>query len=144
MRLWSLHPKYLDSKGLVALWQEALLAQEVLKNKTTGYKKHSQLIRFQKTRSPQAAIANYLWHVYKESERRNYKFDVSLIGKERASKKIAVTDKQLKYELRHLKKKLQLRNPAALKTLKDIKIVKPNSLFYIIRGPIEEWEKVKK
>lgn len=27
MRLWSLHPRYLDSKGLVALWCEALLAK---------------------------------------------------------------------------------------------------------------------
>ena len=29
MRLWSLHPRYLDAKGLVALWREALLAQAV-------------------------------------------------------------------------------------------------------------------
>ena len=30
MRLWSLHPKYLDTKGLIALWRESLLAQSVL------------------------------------------------------------------------------------------------------------------
>ncbi|MBI1906354.1 MAG: DNA lyase [Rhodocyclales bacterium] len=29
MRLWSLHPRYLDPQGLVALWREALLAQAV-------------------------------------------------------------------------------------------------------------------
>lgn len=33
MRLWTLHPKYLDTKGLVALWREALLAQKVLQGK---------------------------------------------------------------------------------------------------------------
>ena len=27
MRIWSVHPQYLDAKGLVALWREALLAQ---------------------------------------------------------------------------------------------------------------------
>ncbi|HKZ12022.1 MAG TPA: pyrimidine dimer DNA glycosylase/endonuclease V [Rhodanobacteraceae bacterium] len=27
MRLWSLHPRYLDSKGLTAAWREALLAR---------------------------------------------------------------------------------------------------------------------
>lgn len=27
MRLWTLHPKYLDAKGLVALWREALLGR---------------------------------------------------------------------------------------------------------------------
>ncbi len=36
MRLWSLHPRYLDAKGLVALWREALLAQAVLKGQTKG------------------------------------------------------------------------------------------------------------
>jgi len=25
MRLWTLHPKYLDARGLVALWREGLL-----------------------------------------------------------------------------------------------------------------------
>jgi len=31
MRLWSIQPKYLDGKGVVALWRESLLAQKVLK-----------------------------------------------------------------------------------------------------------------
>lgn len=30
MRLWSLSPKYLDTKGLLAVWREGLLAQSVL------------------------------------------------------------------------------------------------------------------
>ena len=30
MRLWSIHPQYLDSLGPVAPWREALLAQAVL------------------------------------------------------------------------------------------------------------------
>ena len=34
MRIWSLHPKYLDPKGLVALWRETLLAKHVLEGKT--------------------------------------------------------------------------------------------------------------
>ena len=37
MRLWSIHPKYLDCKGLVALWREALLAKKVLRGKTRKY-----------------------------------------------------------------------------------------------------------
>jgi hypothetical protein len=36
MRLWTLHPKYLDARGLVALWREALLAQKVLRGATRG------------------------------------------------------------------------------------------------------------
>ena len=52
MRLWSLHPKYLDSKGLVALWREGLLARAVLKGETTGYKNHPQLDRFKNLPNP--------------------------------------------------------------------------------------------
>ena len=32
MRVWSLHPRYLDPQGLVALWRETLLAHKVLQN----------------------------------------------------------------------------------------------------------------
>jgi len=41
MRLWTIHPKYLDAKGLVALWRETLLAKHVLEGKTPGYKKQT-------------------------------------------------------------------------------------------------------
>jgi hypothetical protein len=34
MRLWSLHPKHLDRQGLLAVWREGLLAQEVLRGET--------------------------------------------------------------------------------------------------------------
>jgi len=42
MRIWSIHPKYLDAKGLVALWRETLLAKHVLEGKTKGYTNHPQ------------------------------------------------------------------------------------------------------
>ena len=80
MRLWTLHPEYLDAKGLVALWREALLAQKVLQGGTKGYKHHPQLLRFSETKNPPAALASYLKAVHEESVRRGYKFDVSKIG----------------------------------------------------------------
>ena len=60
MRIWTIHPKYLDPKGLVALWRETLLAQKVLLGETNGYRNHPQLIRFRATRNPVGAIATYL------------------------------------------------------------------------------------
>ncbi len=36
VRLWTLHPKYLDSPGLTGLWREALLARAVLAGGTEG------------------------------------------------------------------------------------------------------------
>ena len=60
MRLWSLHPKYLDTKGLVALWREALLAKHVLEGKTIGYKNHPQLNRFKDSGNAVNFINGYL------------------------------------------------------------------------------------
>ena len=68
MRIWSLHPKYLDTKGLVALWRETLLAKQVLQNKTKGYRNHPQLNRFKNHSEPLEAINYYLSIVFKEAE----------------------------------------------------------------------------
>jgi len=66
MRLWSLHPQYLDPQGLVALWREALLAQAVLRGQTRGYKHHPQLERFASHNSPRLAINSYLGAIFEE------------------------------------------------------------------------------
>jgi hypothetical protein len=67
MKIWSLHTKYLDAKGLVALWRETLLAKHVLEGKTIGYRSHPQLERFKNAPNPQESINHYLSHVYEES-----------------------------------------------------------------------------
>ena len=60
MRLWSIHPGYLDAKGLVALWREGLLAQKVLLGDTRGYKNHPQLKRFKNTNNPLGAMTKQI------------------------------------------------------------------------------------
>ena len=75
MRIWSLHPRYLDSKGLVACWREVLLARHVLLGLTKGYTQHPQLVRFRAAPRPVEAIDAYLTSLYDEATRRNYKFD---------------------------------------------------------------------
>src|SRR5262245_23293839 len=98
MRLWSLHPRYLDARGLVALWREALLAQAVLRGRTKGYVHHPQLERFRDRPSPAAAISQYLLAVLDEAERRGYRFDARKIGRARSSGRIPVTRGQLDRE----------------------------------------------
>jgi hypothetical protein len=143
MRLWSLHPKYLDSQGLLALWRESLLAQKVLKKETGEYSNHPQLARFKKTNDPETTIASYLQEVCREGMDRGYKFDISKIGSGKLNGKIPITEDQLKYELKHLKRKLKDRCPDNLKKLKFLDIPEPHPLFYQIPGPIESWEKIK-
>lgn len=142
MRLWSLHPKYLDPKGLVALWREGLLAQKLLLGKTKGYRNHPQLKRFKKTANPLGAIATYLRFVFIESENRGYSFDKNKIINRRLQSTINVTDGQLEYEYRHLLKKLEQRDPEYLNQLSRIKKIETHPLFTKIHGNIESWEVV--
>jgi Pyrimidine dimer DNA glycosylase len=143
MRLWTLHPKYLDAKGLVALWREALLAQKVLQGGTRGYKHHPQLHRFSKLSNPPAALAGYLVAVHEESLRRGYKFDASKIGTPRFSGKLKETRGQLKYEWRHLKRKLKLRDPQRHRDSLAVKNPAPHPQFKIIPGDVRDWEKLR-
>jgi Pyrimidine dimer DNA glycosylase len=140
MRLWSLHPRYLDAKGLVALWREALLAQKVLQGNTKGYRNHPQLIRFKQQENPVAAIASYLHEVQKEAERRGYHFDASKIAVYSSAKNIPVTGGQLTYEYVHLVAKLKLRDANACIRLQGEKALQTHPLFEQIKGGVEDWE----
>ena len=142
MRIWSLHPKYLDAKGLVALWRETLLAKHVLEGKTKGYKNHPQLNRFKKSKHPLDAINFYLSIVLKEAETRGYHFDSKKISSFKKSK-LTVTKGQMDYEVKHLLKKLKTRDPKRFKELKSLRSFEPHPLFRIKAGKVEDWEIVQ-
>jgi len=140
MRLWSIHPEYLDAKGLVALWREALLAQKVLLGNTKGYKKHPQLERFKNTGNPMASIASYLRSVIDEADRRGYNFNRSKIVNKKINNRIPVTSGQIEYEFKHLLGKLNKRDPDSYKQLKAVNKIKVNPIFKKVRGNVEDWE----
>ena len=110
MRLWSIHPKYLDTMGLVALWRESLLAQKVLQGKTKGYRHHPQLDRFKDTENPVAAIGMYLNHIHVESRERNYNFQFSKIQTVEDVPRILISYDLLVSEFSHLQNKLKTRD----------------------------------
>ena len=142
MRLWSLHPRYLDARGLIALWREALLAQKVLTNPTRGYRNHPQLERFRAHPAPDNAITAYLHNVRDEATQRGYNFDRTRIHlPHRHPTPIEVTEGQLCYELTHLTAKLKRRAPAALKHLQGITVPDPHPCFATVPGAIASWER---
>ena len=143
MRLWTLHPRHLDARGLVALWREALLAQAVLCGKTRGYTRHPQLIRFRLAASPVKAMAFYLRAVCAEAGARGYSFDKSKIAAGGRVARIDVTSGQLDYEWAHLKAKVRARDPSFYERLKRISRPEPHPLFHIVPGAVAEWEKTK-
>jgi hypothetical protein len=141
MRLWTIHPKHLDAKGLVALWREALLAQKVLQGRTRGYRRHPHLLRFQGVQNSAAALASYLAVVYAESVRRGYHFDRSKIGAKRFHGRIYETKGQLLYEWKHLKRKLSVRDAARYRACRTMPVPDHHPLFRLVKGEVRAWEK---
>ena len=143
MRLWTIHPRYLDTKGLLAAWREGLLAQKVLQNKTKGYRSHPQLLRFRAAADPIASIASYLCGVYEESVKRGYNFDAGKINDARVAGRISCTRGQLLHERAHLILKLQARDAKLHAELVVVAEPQPHPLFQIVDGDVEEWERTR-
>jgi hypothetical protein len=144
MRLWSLHPKFLDGKGLVALWREGLLAKAVLQGKTRGYRQHPQLERWRAAADPVASINSYLAEVWAEADRRGYSFDRRKLGRRRGRARIGVTWGLVGYEWRHLMRKLRGRDPERRRKHSAVARPAVHPLFRIVAGPVASWEREPK
>jgi len=140
VRIWSIHPRHLDAKGLVALWRETLLAKHVLEGKTKGYKNHPQLDRFKSSSNPLDSINSYLAAVYDEASTRGYNFNKDKINWKFKPSKMSVTNGQFEYETEHLLKKLKLRDRKKYEELIELDKLKPHPLFKIRKGGVEDWE----
>ncbi len=142
MRIWSIHPKYLDTKGLLALWRETLLAKHVLEGKSKGYTRHPQLDRFKRTDNPVESINQYLAIIYQDADKRGYHFNKNIINWNFAKTKIAVTKGQVNFEKKHLLNKLKIRDIKKYITLSETENIDVHPLFEVIEGNIEPWEKI--
>ncbi|MBS7638514.1 hypothetical protein KEJ49_06510 [Candidatus Bathyarchaeota archaeon] len=134
MRLWLIHPKYLDCRGLVAVWREGLLAKKVLEGKTMGYRNHPQLAIFKGYEKPVDLINAYLFQIYLEARRRGYNFDFSKIEHLNLKEVVSITKGQLKDEFRLLLEKLKVRDKRKFEEIKDLELdsVKPNPIFRVL------------
>ena len=142
MRLWTLHPRYLDAIGLVSVWRKALLARQVLRGKTTAYRTHPQLERFRAHASPISAINAYLRAVFDEAAERGYSFDRTKLGPVRnahlLARSIPTTSGQVAFEWKHLASKLKERGTEHAKRPSR---VAPHPLFRVKKGGVESWER---
>lgn len=141
MRLWTVHPKYLDRVGLVALWREALLARAVLRGETRGYRHHPQLIRFRSHRQPVDVLNRYLSEVYAEALRRGYRFDSGKLARSGTELRLPESSGQLAFEWTHLLSKLQVRHPLRFTELSSVRRPEAHPLFRIVPGPVGTWER---
>ena len=141
MRIWSVHPRFLDGKGLVACWRETLLAQAVLAGRTRGYTRHPQLVRFRAQADPVATVGAYLAALADEADARGYRLRRERIDRpDPPTALLEVTDGQLSHEWRHLHAKLAGRSPEVAERWRDAS-PEPHPLFRVVPGPIESWER---
>lgn len=145
MRIWSLHPEYLDRQGLVACWRETLLAQAVLAERTRGYRSHPQLERFRAADDPLGVIGAYLGALAVEADERGYRFDRTRIDRPDGVRSgiLAVTTGQLALEWSHLAVKLQVRDPDRLTRWSDLTLPVSHPLFRVVEGGIAAWERAR-
>ena len=142
MRIWSIHPKYLDWMGLGAQWREALLAQKVLLGETKGWRNHPQMNRFRDHPEPLKAIGFYLVEIYYESQRRDYNYNYSkVLDPTDSIEKIPINQGQIEYEYKILMERLETRSPKKHKENLKTGTLIPHPLFTTRMGPPESWEK---
>ncbi|MBN1656294.1 MAG: DNA lyase [Deltaproteobacteria bacterium] len=142
MRLWSINPRHLDARGLIALWREGLLARSVLLGQTSGYRNHPQLERFRQRRNPVAALDCYLSRVLDEARRRGYRFNPDKICYRRCRhRQLRVTAGQIRYEWNHLLAKLAMRDRERWAAERKCP-PQPHACFIVVPGPVAAWERV--
>lgn len=150
MRLWSLHPSYLDKQALQVCWADALQALEYYKQERAYMKGITNdlspyfypcLDRFRMTGSPIAHITNYLHGLCDESERRNTPFGRAKLPEFTPGLRLKVTDGQIAREEKLLLLQLNRRKQTQLwMDLFVAEYVQPHPLFEIVSGPVEPWE----
>lgn len=144
MRLWSIHPKYLDKHGLIALWREGLLAQKVLNGEISSYHENAQIERFREYDNPLKAIGSYLSFIASEGARRGYRLSHEKILYPNFDKDVLpVNDGQLIFEMQHLRNKLKIRDAVKCREIKNLPEVEPHPLFNLTSGGVMSWEKSK-
>ena len=151
MRIWSIHPKYLDQKGLVAAWRELLGAIQSL-DPDRGYSHHPQLERFRVFNQgkfdlleSRKRLAQYGVSLYLEAIQRGYRFDFNKLVPYLGDTNIQSCDARLplpmgqfNYEIGHLRQKLMTQDPFRLSNW----IPEPHPYFYLTDGGVESWERV--
>ena len=149
MRLWTIHPRYLDNLTLFTCWKEAITARKELKDEAISPTHHPQLIRFRKCGTPVATMNSYIYNLFLELKVRHVKVDHKELGRYRRYERIKVGFGQLYYEFYFLQGKLKNRsrtkcNDNFYRHWLDAGMLVSNTVFLInpVNG-IEKWEEVK-
>jgi len=112
-----------------------LLAKKVLEGKTKGYKNHPELNKFKSFKEPLLAINSYLYYVYLEAKKRNYKFKLEKIDTSKIiSRAIPINIEQMEFEFSHLCNKLKIRDKKQFNLVckTENSYIECNPVFYLL------------
>ena len=134
MNLWSFHPKYLDEKGLRAVWQDALFAQNVLSGRIKDHRKYyPQLMKFNNYFEPLAAIGAYLGFIYDDGVERGIIFQEHKIMHRSKRENIFQVDRErLEDEFEQYKRKMQTVSMLQTAKLRQVSKVEPHPIFEVV------------
>lgn len=110
MRLWSLHPIYLDDIGLSRCYYEGIGGLKAMLGLQKMHKNHPQLIRFKERGNPVNDLSYYLTCVYTSALDRNkrYKYGNLITGwRVKETFLVPVTKGQIEFEVKWLSVKKQ-------------------------------------
>lgn len=145
MRIWTIHPKHLDRRGLGGAWREAHQAQSILVRHEAGepygsipYGMHPQLDRFKACVDPLGALGAVLEVIRDEGLRRGYNYKAAVVRVDESAR-LWISEAQLAYERLHLLRKLRERDPVMADALPEIPDVMPMVDF--IDGGVAGWER---
>lgn len=130
MSLWTVHPKYLDKQGLIALWREGLLAQKSLNGELDIELNNQVWQQFKNSENPLKAIGTYLSFIASEGARRGYKLGhEKIIYPNFDDNKFDIRPQDLIFEMKHLRDKLKLRDKNKWHEVNQVEQVEPNPAF---------------
>lgn len=131
MKLWSIHPKYLDKDTLFSCWEEALKVKTIIENRSR--ESNLQVSKFKQCDNPLAQINTYLYYLLQEALKRGYKLDSSKIsfGLTIFSKKIVIPRIQADFEFNILLKTMKSKNQKQNRRFKSLKNIEPHPLFKV-------------
>ena len=140
MRLWSLHPRYLDPQG----WSrcgETLLARKVLRGETRGYRHHPQLQRFREARDPQSAIDAYLPRSTPRRRRAATRSTRTSSMPTRARKDPGRARATRRARMGHLIAQARVAQPGAHVRWRELQRPRTHPSFRVVAGGVADWER---
>jgi len=142
MRLWAIHPKYLDVEALRVLWKDILTVHKIFLGETNNYINHPHVKFFLELEKPESYIKNYSISIYEEALLRGYSYKSNLIDmKNKRIKRIGIAKEQLENEFTILKDKLLFRDNERYRDLINVKKIETNPIFITSKNGYNFWEK---